>query len=561
MIKEIRLTEFKNISCFESQLDKINVIVGANNAGKSSVLQGIHFSIMAEVVRRKLQKTAISQDQLLYLPSSNVLALRHNEQYTVSTGKTSTLVMENESEDKVSITIGKGRNDGNVSVQTEGNTSFRQQVTSLSPLYSMYVPGVSGIPIREKYVTTAELRSAAARGDANMYIRNILYSIHNNAQLDLLNQKLQSVFPGLSVEVPYNPEDDLYVEVMLSFCSEGSIIKVPLEQCGTGMLQVLQIMAYGIYFTPKLLLLDEPDEHLHPNNQEILGKVLIEIAETEDMQILLCTHSRHLLSALSESAKIIWMSNGTVKEQDSRTEKYEILMDLGALDSFDRCFGGQYKYIFLTEDSDVKMSQLLLKHNGFTDEDTFVFTYKSCSKIDSAIMIADFIQTASPDCKIIIHRDRDFMTPQEAAYYTGRVKGRNQFVFLTDGSDIESYFTSVQHVAEVLDKSEDEISAWINDVIRDNQTEITVEFTHKRDECRKNPIYDNNQQSPPHTNDLLRAGITSEHVKGKYLKKKLQGCMQEKWGFQKNLTMVDSAALDVEYLKQIHSEAENVNME
>lgn len=39
MIQGIKLTDFKNITSFEASLDKINILVGANNAGKSSVLQ------------------------------------------------------------------------------------------------------------------------------------------------------------------------------------------------------------------------------------------------------------------------------------------------------------------------------------------------------------------------------------------------------------------------------------------------------------------------------------------------------------------------------------------
>ena len=48
-------------------MDDINVLVGANNSGKSSVLQGIQFTIIAEVVRRNLGGTTVAQDSLLYL--------------------------------------------------------------------------------------------------------------------------------------------------------------------------------------------------------------------------------------------------------------------------------------------------------------------------------------------------------------------------------------------------------------------------------------------------------------------------------------------------------------
>lgn len=52
MITHIKLEKFKRVIEFETDLDDINVLVGTNNSGKSSVLQGIQFTIMAEVARR-----------------------------------------------------------------------------------------------------------------------------------------------------------------------------------------------------------------------------------------------------------------------------------------------------------------------------------------------------------------------------------------------------------------------------------------------------------------------------------------------------------------------------
>lgn len=45
-------------------------------------------------------------------------------------------------------------------------------------------------------------------------------------------------------------------------------IKLPLDSIGTGLLQVIQIFAYIEYFSPKIVLLDEPDSHIHPTKQK-----------------------------------------------------------------------------------------------------------------------------------------------------------------------------------------------------------------------------------------------------------------------------------------------------
>ena len=44
MINKVELSDFKNVQSFSTGLSSINILIGENNSGKSSVLQGIHFS-------------------------------------------------------------------------------------------------------------------------------------------------------------------------------------------------------------------------------------------------------------------------------------------------------------------------------------------------------------------------------------------------------------------------------------------------------------------------------------------------------------------------------------
>ena len=209
MIKHIKLENFKRVTSFETDLDGINVLVGANNSGKSSVLQGIQFTIMAEVVRRVMGRETVPQEKLLYLPSAVFSVLRHGSPYTNYSGLTSSLILKSDTasdgknEDEFSITLSKGRNYGNISVTTSGYNKFRTLVTANKELYSAYTPGLSGIPYSEKQVSPAVLRNAAANGDANLYLRNIIFYIKEKNNLGELNQLVNSVFPSYKIAVPY----------------------------------------------------------------------------------------------------------------------------------------------------------------------------------------------------------------------------------------------------------------------------------------------------------------------------------------------------------------------
>jgi predicted ATP-dependent endonuclease of OLD family len=45
MISNVAIANFKNLSRFQTDLDPINILVGANNSGKSSVLHAVHFAV------------------------------------------------------------------------------------------------------------------------------------------------------------------------------------------------------------------------------------------------------------------------------------------------------------------------------------------------------------------------------------------------------------------------------------------------------------------------------------------------------------------------------------
>lgn len=486
MIKHIKLDNFKRISSFETDLDKINVLVGANNSGKSSVLQGIQFTIMAEVVRRIMNRGTVPQEKLLYLPSADFSVLRHNTAYTNYSGYTSFLQLTSDTasdgvnDDSFSITLSKGRNYGNISVSTAGNNKFRLLVSSSKELYSAYTPGLSGIPYSEKQVTPAVLRNAAANGDANLYLRNIIYYIKEQNNLGELNRLISHIFPSYKISVPYDPNNDTTIIVNVNI---GSHI-IPLELCGTGVLQIIQIMAYSIYFRPKLLLLDEPDEHLHPNNQNLLCQAIKLLSDKMELQIIMTTHSRHVISSLESEARFIWLKNGEICNEEQSSNLHNVLLDLGALDVYDSILQGKYTLVFLTEDSDTKYLKKLLEINGCDLSTTLIITYNSCSHIDAAIQLANFIKTSAKTCKIIIHRDRDFMTDDEIQIIRKKFDDEELSLWITDECDIEAYFTTIEHIAELTGETAEHILEWQKDFLMDNHVAIQHKFEEKRNNIK-----------------------------------------------------------------------------
>lgn len=529
MISHLTLKNFKKVIKFDSDLDRINILVGANNSGKSSVLQGIQFTIMAEVARKYLNRnTTVPQEKLFYSPSADFTVLRHGSPYTNYSGNTSelTLVDDSENKESFSITLNKGRNYGNISISVNGYNKFRQTVTSSNNLYSTYTPGLSGVSLKEKMVGKAVLRNAAANGDANLYLRNIIYYVAQEGKLQELNNLIKQVFVNTQLNVDFNPDND--IDILVEVNSSGHLI--PIELCGTGLLQAIQIMAYSIYFKPKLLLLDEPDEHLHPNNQHLLCKALKFLTDEYDLQIILSTHSRHMIAAMEGFAKLIWMKNGAICEEKIEPSYYNLLFDLGALDTFDDVIKGKYRNVVLTEDTDTSYMETLLKANKIDLSKVLIYSYKTSGQIDSAILVGCFIKKSSPNCNVVIHRDRDFMSDEEVSIVTKKITDNDLTPWITAFSDIEAYFTTIQHLANITEKDQVEIMSWINKLLKDNHVEIQTDFIHKRDEIKLKFYRDGKLKGKdsitfPDTVELLGKEVPTniKNVKGKFLLRKLNG--------------------------------------
>ena len=152
-------------------------------------------------------------------------------------------------------------------------------------------------------------------------------------------------------------------------------------------------------------------------------------------------------------------------------------------------------------------------------------------------MLAEFIHQATPDCYIVIHRDRDLLLDKEVDEICEKIKGDKIIPFVTE-----------------------QAKQWIDELIKENESDIIIDYSNKRNEAHsKSKIY-SRKSSPERWVDAKKTlakaregyngNIPPELVKGKFLKKKINGAMKEKWGFNKNI-IVDSDAIDSPKLRQI----------
>ena len=114
-----------------------------------------------------------------------------------------------------------------------------------------------------------------------------------------------------------------------------AMVKIALPDIGFGVSQVLPALVL-LYYVPEgsTVLMEQPEIHLHPAVQSGLADLMLNVAEVRDVQIIVESHSDHLLrrlqrrvaeqKATAEDVKLYFVSSqrGRAQADDLQLNKY-----------------------------------------------------------------------------------------------------------------------------------------------------------------------------------------------------------------------------------------------
>ncbi len=267
-------------------------------------------------------------------------------------------------------------------------------------------------------------------------------------RLQRLNAMIQQVHPGVHINVSFDEREDYHITASIS-TEEFAGQSRPLETAATGVLQVVQIFAYLILFEPKVMLIDEPDAHLHPDKQERLIEALERAAPEFDTQIVLTTHSPHIVRAASPSAKLVWMRNGLVQSEDDNAIRR--LLGWGGLDK---------AALFFVEDEQDKPLRAILRQWPDLTRQITVCRCFGVENLPRDKFLEGLLIDGELKVNALLHRDGDFMTANEAEKWCQSFKTKGVFPWVTAGSDIEAAFCEVPYLVALYAISIEEAEEW-----------------------------------------------------------------------------------------------------
>jgi hypothetical protein len=207
LITSVRIQRFKSIPDMTVPLSGLTLLVGPNNAGKSSVLQAIQFatsvcqSLELDNVSRwsgDERSGTLSAEQLIYTPLRDVHALALGGRLKQESTTAIRVELTDTVLGVVDIAVSRGKNK-NIAVRVNGR-ELGERLSDLDNPFSVVAPGLAGIPSYEEYRAQGVVRRSAARGDANSVFRNVLLTLKGDTEAwDTFHDSLHEVFHDIDV--------------------------------------------------------------------------------------------------------------------------------------------------------------------------------------------------------------------------------------------------------------------------------------------------------------------------------------------------------------------------
>ena len=166
----------------------------------------------------------------------------------------------------------------------------------------LYAPPVWRLKVDEKALTEDAVRAMLRRGEVAEVLRNVLLAVsRHSAKWKQLQEAVRSFF-GYELFVP-----SAGAEVIALYRHRPDGEAYDLSSAASGFLQVLAVYATLLFDDASVVMIDEPDAHLHLLLQEKLYRDLREFATKGQSQLLVATHSEVLIQgAPPEDLRLLW---------------------------------------------------------------------------------------------------------------------------------------------------------------------------------------------------------------------------------------------------------------
>ncbi|MDR6561066.1 MULTISPECIES: AAA family ATPase [unclassified Arcicella] len=290
MLRKVRIQNFKSLKDVTLELQKVNLLIGPNNSGKSNFLKGLEFFT-------KEDKSIYDSTLLFKRNLENILSISF---YIENYNKKSLIKLEGTS-DKFGLFLSEEINinlpDKNLedTLVKNGHDSISSYVEE-SNIYK---------PDPNTFTKLADLNSA---DKLLPNCSNLVPFLFN------LGQNHKKLFKTLEDNLAKCIED----LVSIGTPAEGNKLRLKLfdkedndywaDEVSEGVLYFLALLCIIHQPNPpKLLLLEEPEKGIHPRRIHEIMKFIFQLVEDKDIQVIMTSHNEHVLEEFTTMPESVFI--------------------------------------------------------------------------------------------------------------------------------------------------------------------------------------------------------------------------------------------------------------
>jgi AAA15 family ATPase/GTPase len=312
MLKSLKLENFRGFKSFElKNLGRINLLVGKNSSGKTSILEAIHLlktemelSVLSDIIKNRNEYLFRDQQSL---PDLDIKLLFHQRNPQLSDSflieastderieslRASLQPWSKQLTQEIALNEGEALSPYSLAIDINQNQKNRREL-ALSSEISLAQDMVLK---RLKYNTFDRFKYIAFSDISQKDLIEFFERIELTEKEELLYQVLKIVHPHIERIAPQRSSQGDFRVLLVN-----SKTAIPLKHLGGGVWHTLVIALSLLNSQGGVLLIDDIDTGLHYSVMSDLWRQIWLIAKALDVQVFATTHSSDCWQSLAEMA-------------------------------------------------------------------------------------------------------------------------------------------------------------------------------------------------------------------------------------------------------------------
>lgn len=470
MITKVKLQRFKKFKNNEILLKPFTVLMGENSCGKTTVIQAINLSLntfaKSDLITIKNGKATPKAKGIgaTTLPGINISDFRELYYGKISrqskkSNRTFGAIIELTDDKKNIYRLQVSSLFGGFNLKCLSTTNDLKNSPEIYDFTPLFISGFVGLQETEQRSFPVNIRQHLSSGNVSAVIRNLVLDLKKNNidNYNKLRDRLVNDFSFYLDDVEFNEQKDMFVKAAYSEKFEEKKIALDFNSSGSGFMQVLQILAPIYTVCPddcKVVLLDEPDAHLHPNMQIALAKSLQKIQKELGIQIIISTHSAAIIKSVKPSSVVPISTNNLICNPLSK--EVEVEESIAQLDNYELAKSVISGKMVFIEDANIEIWETIDKilgtkvfygantvsiHKGRSKDDKMPFQIKP--------LLKDFL---NKDIEIIFIRDSDGLSDEWREKLINYGIKKEVKLYLLEKYEVENYILNGELIYRALYK-------------------------------------------------------------------------------------------------------------